>query len=366
MIDRFNFFVPTDIRFGRGAVAESADVFSDFKRAYIVTGPRSGRASGALHDVTQALQKAGVLYRVFEGISNNPTVEQCLEQGLCAREFGADVIMGIGGGSPLDAAKAVAVFAKNDISPERLFTYGYPNGILPIIAVPTTSGTGSEVTPWSVLTRHDKRTKCSFGGAGTFPKYALIDPKYTDSLSPDTTRNTAMDAFTHCLESIISIKATPITDSLNIHALKLFSKCMDQLERGCFDDIRDTLMLVSMMGGLTISQTGTTVMHSMGYPLTYFHGIPHGAANSYVLPAYLSAVKTHRAERLDIALDALGMDCEALASYARRNFPFEIKLAENTIEEYSLQASTQNSAKKTGIPCSPHDIKNMYTEMVML
>lgn len=360
---KFSFSIPTQIYFARNAISNNSDIFGNYKRAFIVTGKHSGRLSGALDDVIQALTKNQVEYYLFEGIENNPDVVQCHNVGKLARDFKADVIIGIGGGSPLDASKAIAVFAANDITCERLFQYGYDNGVLPIIAVPTTSGTGSEVTPWSVMTRHDRQTKLSFGGSLTFPRYAFLDPKYTDALPDRITLDTAMDAFTHCFESIISLKATPITDALNIHALKLFSKCMDAIDRYDFSSIRDELMLVSMLGGITISQTGTTIMHAMGYPLTYFHGIPHGAANSYVLPVYLNTLREFRSDRLDVALDALNMNMAELTEFALRHYSFNIELSDSMIEKYSYQTSLQGSAKNTGIPCEPKDIEKMYAAM---
>lgn len=358
----FSFLSPTAIRFGRGAVYSNRNIFMDFHRAYIVTGSHSGRKSGALQDVEPALTEQGIAYRTFEGIGNNPDVKQCLEQGLIAREFGADVVIGIGGGSPLDAAKAIAVFASSDISIDRLFKNDFET-TLPVIAIPTTSGTGSEVTQWSVLTSHDSQDKCTFGCDKTFPKYALIDPKYTDDLPADITLNTAMDALTHCLESIISIASNPLTDAVNTYALRIFGKCMPMLETADFGGIRDSLMLVSTLGGLTIAQTGTTLLHAMGYPLTYFHGVPHGAANSLLLPAYIMAVSKHRSDRLALALDALGMSEKELSDFVRRNYTFNDKLTDQMIDTYACRASSRGSAAKTGIPCTPDDVKIMYQEL---
>lgn len=140
----FGFRFPTDIHFGRGIVQRNSAALRLGARAFVVTGKRSGRASGALADVIAALTHEKIECSVFEGIGNNPDVEQCRAVGAQARAYHADFIIGIGGGSPLDAAKAVAVFAANDIPAEQLFTNSYENAVLPIVAVPTTSGTGSD------------------------------------------------------------------------------------------------------------------------------------------------------------------------------------------------------------------------------
>ncbi|NLB61547.1 MAG: iron-containing alcohol dehydrogenase [Clostridiales bacterium] len=364
MFESFNFFMPTEVFFGRGILKSKAKHMKKLGcRAFVVTGANSGRLSGALADCENALKELDIAYKVFEGIENNPSVEQCMELGKTAKAFSASFIIGIGGGSPLDAAKAIAVLAKNDISTDELFLGNYSNEVLPIVAIPTTSGTGSEVTPWSVLTLHDVQTKRGFGNKNTFPIISFVDPAYTDNLPKDVTINTALDAFTHCFESFISLKASTLTDALNIHALKLFGECKDALLNGDFDGIRDKLMLVSTMAGMGIAVTSTTIMHAMGYPLTYFYEIPHGAANALILPAYVNALEKHRPQRLLEALTALGMAKDELIEFATTLVPNNIKLSENEINIYSQQSATQGSCAKTGIPYEVSDISNMYREL---
>ena len=360
---RFSFEMPAGVRFGRGAVRENADLLALGRRAFVVAGRRSGRVCGALADVEAALTAEGVAFETSESVTNNPNVRECRALGEKARAFGADFIVGVGGGSPLDAAKAVAVFAANDIPEERLFQYGYAGGVLPIAAVPTTSGTGSEVTPWSIMTDDTAQTKRSFGGLLTFPRVALLDPGYTESLPYDVTLHTGMDAFQHCFESFLSMRATPVTDALNLYALGLFGECMEPLARGEHAGIRDMLMLISMLGGMAIAQTGTTLMHAMGYPLTYFHGIPHGRANSIVLPAYLDALETHRPKRLAQALSALGLTKAALSGYARQHFPAEIHPSEAELRLYARQTAKKNPEATTGVPGDPESLFALYRSL---
>ena len=359
----FKFDMPTAAFFGRGAVEAHTDKLALGKRAFILTGANSGRASGALADVTAALDKLNTGYDIFEGVGNNPNIAQCRELGASAREKGADFIIGIGGGSPLDAAKAVAVFASNDISDDELFKNKYQN-VLPIAAIPTTSGTGSEVTPWSIMTVDDKRTKISFGSHATFPSVALLDPKYTESLSKDITFDTGMDAFEHCFESLVSMRSTPVTDALNISALSIFKRCMNRLEKGDHGPIRERLMTVSMMGGMTISQTGTTLMHAMGYPLTYFKGIPHGRANCVVMPAYLNELERHCPAQLKIALTVLDMTKDELIAYVRRNVKDTVQITESELRLWAEQTSLKNPAATTGTPGDPAHLMELFREVV--
>ena len=362
---KINHFMPTRIHFGRGAVADNSASLRLGKRAFIVSGRTSGRLSGALGAVAGALKSEGIAYNVFEGVGNNPDVEQCKALGSEARALGADFIIGIGGGSPLDAAKAIAVFAKNDISSERLFEYGYDNGVLPIAAVPTTSGTGSEVTPYSVLTWHKIQTKRSFGGPLTFPKVAFLDPAFTDNLPLDITRDTGMDAFQHCFESVISIKSNVYTDAQNLYAIRRFAAIMPQLESGDLSPAaRDELMLISMIGGITISQTGTTMMHALGYPFTYFHDVPHGRANAMVMPIYIKEIAAHRAPRLRLALDALGMSGLKLIDYAERNFPISVERPDDdTLMFWAEQVVRNPTVANTGVPGDAEYILGLYKEL---
>lgn len=359
----FGFHFPTKIRFGRGAVQNNGAALRLGERAFIVTGKHSGRASGALADVIAALTHQKIECSVFEGIGNNPDVEQCRAVGAQARAFHADFIIGIGGGSPLDAAKAVAVFAANDIPAEQLFTNSYESGVLPIVAVPTTSGTGSEATPWSVMTWHTVKTKRSFGSLQTYPCLALLDPTYTDSLPLAITRSTAMDAFTHCFESVISVKASPLTDALRFHALERFGKLMPQLELGDVASLRDELMLISLLGGVAISHTGTTLMHSIAYPLTYFHGTPHGLANAFVLPVYLKELAAYRPERLAAALGALGMSQAELAAYVQRNCPIDFTPDRTMFPLWAEQTAAQGGARNTGTPVDTSHFEELYAEI---
>lgn len=359
----FSYLLPTDIRFGRGMIKSQPEALVLGKRAYIVTGANSGRASGALADVTEALEQQDVAYSVFEGIGNNPNVRQCKQLGMEARAFGADFIIGIGGGSPLDAAKAIAVFACNDIDEQRLFQYGYDHGILPIAAIPTTSGTGSEVTPWSIMTDDSCEMKRSFGGPDTFPRVAMLDPSYTESLSYEPTLYTAMDAFQHCFESVISTKANPITDAFAFEGLRRFGNCMDQLIAGEHDAIREELMLVSMLGGAAIARAGTTLMHAAGYPYTYYHGLPHGCANTTVMPAYLRTLRVHRAERLQTALHALGKKYEEVTAFLNKNFPPKVQLTEEEMRLFAKQTAGRNPMMTTGVPGDEQTMYEFYRSL---
>ena len=285
----FNYNFGTKVYFGKDCVKDNINVFGKAgKRAFIVTGKDSGKLSGALDDVIYVLQQCSIDYIVYEGIENNPSTENVMDAAFAARNFDADFVIGIGGGSPLDASKAVAVLAKNDIEPQGLFGNVYDKKPLTIIAIPTTAGTGSEVTQYSILTRKDLQTKMSFGNEDTFPKAALLDSRYTLSMSYETTVNTAVDALSHAMEGYLSKRSMPVSDILAVEAMGIFGGCIDNLINNTISlDDREKLLYMSMLAGMVIAQTGTTIIHGLGYSLTYFKGIPHGKANAFFMREYL-------------------------------------------------------------------------------
>ncbi|HEX9058722.1 MAG TPA: iron-containing alcohol dehydrogenase, partial [Clostridia bacterium] len=219
----FKFHMGTKAFFGIESVLKNKGEFLKYGRhAFIVCGKSSAYESGALKDVIAVLEENDINYNVYDSIENNPSLENVSHAGRKAAEFQADFIIGIGGGSPLDASKAIAVLAVNRIDPLELFKNKFDVKPLPIIAIPTTAGTGSEVTPYSILTRSDVTTKMSFGNEDTFPRASFLDPRYTQSMEYGTTVNTAIDAFSHALEGYMTKRSTPASDIIAKEAIRIF------------------------------------------------------------------------------------------------------------------------------------------------
>jgi alcohol dehydrogenase class IV len=306
---QFKFHMPTKAYFGEGCVSRHGDELAGFgRKAVIVTGGRSAKASGALDDVCSILEHNDIGYVIFDSVENNPSTDTVKAGGIAAREAGADFVVGIGGGSPLDASKAVAVLAVNDMEPMQLFENKFPVKPLPVIAIPTTAGTGSEVTPYSILTRSDLTTKMSFGTPDTFPAIAFLDPRYTESQPAEVTVNTAVDALSHCVEGYLSKRSTPAADILAMEGIRLFGCCMEQLRSNQLTlEDRGKLLYASMLGGMVIAHTGTTIVHGAGYNYTYFKDIPHGKANGYLMAEYLRYNYSHAVEKIDKLLSLLGL-----------------------------------------------------------
>ncbi len=348
------FFMPTKIYKGGESLAENARELILGKRAFIVTGRSSGRLSGALGETEAILAGEGIDCFVYDKVSNNPTVEECFEAGKIANEFSADFIIGIGGGSPLDAAKAIAVYAVNpDLEPYDIYKGNYSARPLPMAAIPTTAGTGSEVTQYSVLTNAIEKTKKSFSTEDTFFKVAFLDGKYMARLPLSIARNTAVDALSHMVESYTNTRATAMSEYIALEALGVFGARLDALVSGeISDDDRHALLWASTLGGMAIAQTGTTVVHSMGYPLTYFKDIPHGVANGLLLGAYMKRAEAVIPDKTKKVLSALGLpSVDALDSVIRKLIPTDTGITEAEIDEWVQ--STVKARNASTCPFTP-------------
>lgn len=281
------FYVPTDLRIGADIVSSSAEALGALgKRCLVMTGAASAKACGALQDVCAVLDDLEIEYRVYDRIRQNPTVAVCMEAGMFALNLHADFLIGIGGGSVLDAAKAAAVFAANpSLTEDALYAYDWRRAPLPTVCIGTTAGTGSEVTPVSVLTDKDGR-KRSIRDDRLYPALSLGDPRYLASVSPEFTHSCAVDAAAHCIESFFNRNATPITRLFASRGAAMLACLLDRLD--CLtDEACGQLYLASIYGGYAISVTGTAFPHAMGYFLTETYHVPHGTACAVFLPAFL-------------------------------------------------------------------------------
>lgn len=283
-------YMPVKCIWGRGCVTENSADLALGKCCLIVTGKNGAKASGALDDAINALEKQGVKYEIFDGIGENPLISACRKAGEAARKAKADFIVGIGGGSVLDASKAIAIYASNaDLEPIDIYKREYENAPLPVALIGTTAGTGSEVTAVAVLTNDETGVKKSIKGNDCYAKVSFSDPEYTESMSYRTTVSTALDAFAHATEGFFTKRCE------GIH--KVFAqKCIPALYRGlkalsqaetadCA--LRDSLCYASIYAGLVINNCGTGFPHPLGYVLTENYGVPHGMACAAFFAPYI-------------------------------------------------------------------------------
>lgn len=355
----FTYFMPTKLIAGENAVKENAHELIIGSKAIIITGCSSGKRSGALDDVTDVLAENSIPYLVYNKIENNPSIECTVEAAKAARDFGADFIIGIGGGSPLDAAKAVAVYTSNepiegsDFEMMDIYKGSYKNKPLPMVAIPTTAGTGSETTPYSILTLHSIHNKKSFSSPDVFYKTAFLDGRYTVNLPLQIARNTAVDAMCHLLEGFTNKRATPASDYIALEGLRVIGSNLDILKNGnptieaCTE-----LLWGATLGGMVIAQTGTTIVHSMGYPLTYYKNIPHGMANGLLLGEYIALAHKELPWKTDLYLEALEMDSIAdIQKLLNDILPCDIQFTEEEITEW-----TKTTIQSKNVAVCPFDV----------
>jgi len=307
----FNFFpVPTDIHFGFGVVRSLAERVCAFgcNRVFIVTDPGI-RSAGLLDFVLTLLSQAGIGCDVFDEVKPNSGSGLIVEATQRLMRSQAGVVVGIGGGSSLDTAKAVAMLATNHGS---LFSYAglhrVKNPSLPVIAVPTTAGTGSEVSLWSVFTNDDTGLKVAIGSFHLYPTIALCDPELTLDLPPELTAATGMDALAHAIECYTNNACQPISSALALSAIELISgnlrgAVLESHNRAS----RYAMLLGSTMAGIAMNPTRLGLAHALAMPLgSWDLRIPHGLAIAVTLPRVMRFNHTAAPDRFARVAEALG------------------------------------------------------------
>lgn len=366
-MNAFNYFMPTRMVYGQGVVREAEKDLALGRKALIVTGKSSARLSGALDDVLAVLPGE---YVIFDQVENNPSVETVEAGGRLAREEGCDYVIAIGGGSPLDAAKVMAVLAVNDLPVLELYTTQWEKRALPIVAIPTTAGTGSEVTQYAVLTLEEEETKKGLRGPDLFPHTAYLDPKYTESLPLHVTVDTAVDALSHLVESYLSNRATRASDFVALQGIALWGTAIPALRQGSLTlENRDALLLASSLGGIAIAQTGTALVHALGYSLTYYDGFPHGRANGICMKAYLEYTKSVAPERVETVLELLGL--ESVAAFGElmdelfKDYAGKLQLSPEKIEHYVSKAMLTNNVKNSLGSPSAEELTKILSDSII-
>ena len=278
----YDFFMPVRIVGGEHVVQKQAQRLRDLGQScLIVTGGSGAKRSGALEETKAALESVGVRYEVFDRIEQNPKTETCRQAGQAARDCGADFVIGIGGGSALDASKAIALFATHPaLEADDIYKMQFSAAPLPTVGIGTTAGTGSEVSGVSVLT-DNRGVKHSIKGEKVYFNLVLADWRYTASCPFSITASTALDAFMHAVEGWLGPKCGEVATTFAIAALPVIwreLKRMYQTRELPDDEQRRLLYHASLDAGFTLNQCGTLFPHQAGYILTEHYGVPHGRA----------------------------------------------------------------------------------------
>jgi alcohol dehydrogenase class IV len=281
---------PQEIVFGPGVIAQLPERAATLgRRPLVVLGRGALRASGRLDTLLTALEQAGLEPTLFEGIEHDPSVQTVDRGRNLFRKASCDCVVAVGGGSVLDAGKAIAGLAREE-APTAEFVAGraIEAESYPVIAAPTTAGTGSEVTHVAVLTDPDRRVKASIRTAGMMPRVALVDPELTLSLPPETTAHTGLDAFVQAVESYLSVGANPFSDALALDAVVRIGQWLrTAYHDGANKEAREQMACGSMMAGLALASARLGLVHGIAHPLGALYGLPHGKACALLLPHVL-------------------------------------------------------------------------------
>jgi alcohol dehydrogenase class IV len=287
----FVYFQPTEIRFGAGRLDELGEVTARYgRRCLLVTMPVAAYMLPLLDRIGAMLAAAGVEMAHFDGVVPNPTTD-CVSAGAAlARELGAEVVVGIGGGSAMDTAKAIAVEATHPGTCwDYLFFKTPPTpATLPVIAVSTTSGTGSQVTQVAVVTETATKTKSALYNSLLYPRVAIVDPQLTASVPPHVTASTGFDAFTHAFESYLHVGGSPYVDTLALEAIRLVVNHLPAAyDDGANADARAQMAWADTLAGLCIANAGVTLPHGIGMTIGgQCPQVMHGEALAVTYPEF--------------------------------------------------------------------------------
>ena len=284
---QFCYYIPTRILFGKGQLSHLHEQALPGKKALIVVSSgTSMKRLGYLKRVEDELSMAGVSSEVYDKILPNPIKEHVMEGAALAKKAGCDFVVGLGGGSSIDAAKAIAVMAANEGDYWDYIEGGsgknkpVPNDPLPVVAITTTAGTGTEADPWTVVTKSETNEKIGFGYDKTFPVLSIVDPDLMMSVPPALTAYQGFDALFHSIEGYINKNASPLSDIYALKAIALIGKSLPTaVKDGGNAEARADIALANTLAGMVESLSGCTSEHSLAHALGAYHPkLPHGAA----------------------------------------------------------------------------------------
>ncbi|MFT8316473.1 MAG: iron-containing alcohol dehydrogenase [Clostridium sp.] len=370
---------PGKIIYGQGTVKQIGEETKKYgKKIMIVTGKSSSKKTGALDKVIDSLKMENLQYVIFDKVESDPSVDTVELGTSIAKEEKIDVIVALGGGSPLDAAKGISIMLTNsgsivDYEKKQPEVPG-----VPVVAVPTTAGTGSEVSKFIVITDTRRKVKMLIGGETLIPKVAILDGELTLMVPPDVTAATGMDALTHAIEAYISKKAQPATGVQALSAIKLISENLAKaVQNGENMDARNNMLFAQMQAGLAFSNASVALVHAMSRPLGAYFGVPHGLANAILLPRVMEYNRAACAEKFKDIAETMGENTSGLSIreasnlavkavkelYAETGLPVKLRdvgVKEEMIETLAKDAIKSGSALVNPRKASLEDLIDIY------
>jgi len=366
---QLTFELPAKVEFGPGRIGILERVIeeSGFERAaFIMSSGR--RRSGSFDPVMTRLRASGVEVLVFDRIVSNPTLESVSRCAHTLRRFAPHVVIGIGGGSALDTAKAASACVANrtenpiDLTDESIAR----RRSIPTILIPTTAGTGTEVNYWAVITDQERREKLSIGTPKMAPYMAIIDPSLALSVPPDLTLWSGMDAMTHAVEAFISTSGNWLSDMFCLGAVSLITEWLGRaIAQGNDLTARGSLALASLLAGAAMENVGLGLVHAMSHQVSAFYGTSHGHANAVLLPHVLEFNEPACETKIS-TLDGLVKEAGTLRtwvtwflkSYETTTEPIEVRAED--VPEMARRASENVNAKTNPRKASDEEIAAIF------
>jgi len=358
----FQIFLPTKVFFGKEYLSKIKEIKNFLgKRAFIVTGQKSTKVSGSLSNLINYLKEIDVNFVLFDKVIPNPDTKIVIEGGEKYIENDCTSIIAIGGGSSIDAAKAIGVYAVNrEIVPFLTGEKVLKNKIPTLVAIPTTSGTGSEVTKFAVITYENK--KLAVTSELIIPDFAILDPLLTLTMSEKIVRDTGLDALSHALEGLFSIGSSTFSDIFGYESIKIIYKYLPRSFSSSDDlEAKEMMHLASMYAGIQISHSGTGIVHAMGYPLTLRYEFPHGYSNAILMPYVFKFELPNVYEKMAKVIEVLDLSTgdkhkdaekliELLINFNKMmNIPLclkDLKVKENELKNFAEEVDKNERLKK--------------------
>ena len=309
-------FVSPEIVFGAGSRKAVANFASNFgaRKVLLVSDP-GVRAAGWVGEIEQLLLEGGLEYTTFTGVSANPKVDEVMAGADLYRSAECDVIVAIGGGSPMDCAKGIGIVSahgRSILEFEGVDTIRVPSP--PLILIPTTAGTSADVSQFAIISDPQRRFKFSIISKAVVPDVSLIDPEVTETMDGFLTACTGVDALVHAIEAYVSTGSGPLTDSHALEAIRLISRHLEPLVQNPHDSyLREQIMLASMQAGLAFSNAILGAVHAMSHSLGGFLDLPHGLCNALLLEHVIAYNFSSAEERFKRVADAMGIDTRGMS-----------------------------------------------------
>ncbi len=379
-----SFTTPHHIITGNNILSEASPIIKTMgRKAFIVTGKHVAK-SDMMQKLQDLLKLENINFQVFDGITGEPTDTMITNGVELYKKSGCDFVIGIGGGSPLDSAKAISAMTVNDGSISDYNGKEITGDIPPIVAIPTTAGTGSEATKFTIITDEENDIKMLLKGDVLIPQLAIVDAGFTLSAPKSVTAATGLDALTHAVEAYTSKKATPMTDVLSVSAVKLIMKYLpiaynqpDNLQS------REQMSIASLQAGICINNSSVTLVHGMSRPIGALFHVPHGMSNAMLLKTCLEfampgayekfanlAYETNAASKSDSKeaaaqkfVDSLHKICDICEIPTLRQYGIDKDEYYQKIDKMAEDAVASGSPANTVKPVSVDDCKQLYKKL---